>query len=119
MYWMDSAVRIRCYVGQAMTGGNGSDFYYLDSVLDVVVEDSTPLSGADLVFASVSGYTLAANVENLSLIGTAVSGTGNSLNNRIVGNALANNLNGGDGNDLIDGQVGKDTMAGGLGNDTF
>jgi len=102
-----------------MAGGSGNDLYYLDSLLDVVVEDSSSTGGADLVVASVSGYTLAANVENLSLTGTAVSGTGNSLNNRIVGNGLANNLNGGDGDDLIDGQAGKDTMTGGVGNDTF
>jgi hypothetical protein len=33
-------------------------------------------------------YTLAANLENLFLQGTAINGTGNELNNSITGNAI-------------------------------
>ncbi|MGO4843796.1 calcium-binding protein, partial [Rhizobiaceae sp. 2RAB30] len=53
--------------------------------------------------------TLVANLENLILTGSALAGTGNSLNNVITGNALANTLNGG---------TGSDPLAGGLGDDT-
>ncbi len=102
-----------------LIGGDGNDKYYLDSVSDSVVEAATTSSGVDLVFASVSGYTLAANVENLNLIGTATTGTGNTLNNRIIGNELNNTLNGGDGNDYLDGGIGNDSMVGGLGDDVY
>lgn len=107
-----------------MIGGDGNDKYYVDSISDSVVEAALPInpsftSGEDIVFASVSGYTLANNVENLTLIGTAISGTGNALNNRIFGNDSNNNLNGGGGNDYLDGGLGKDTMAGGLGDDVY
>jgi hypothetical protein len=52
------------------------------------VEDAG--SGIDLVQASVS-LRLGANVENLTLTGTAaINGTGNELNNVITGNGGAN-----------------------------
>jgi Ca2+-binding RTX toxin-like protein len=63
---------------------------------------------------------LGANVENLTLTGTAaIDGTGNSLDNLLTGNAAANTLWGGDGNDTLDGKAGNDTMTGGLGNDIY
>jgi Ca2+-binding RTX toxin-like protein len=40
----------------------------------------------------------------------AINGTGNTLNNTLIGNGAANTLNGG---------VGADTMTGGAGNDTY
>ena len=65
-------------------------------------------------------YTLAANVENLTLTGTtAINGTGNTLNNLLTGNSANNSLSGGAGNDTIDGGAGNDTMVGGAGNDTY
>jgi Ca2+-binding RTX toxin-like protein len=57
------------------------------------------------------------NVENLRLIGSAVSGTGNALNNSIAGNELANTLNGLDGDDTLLGRGGDDTLIGGTGDD--
>jgi Ca2+-binding RTX toxin-like protein len=51
-----------------------------------------------------------ANVENLTLTGTAANGTGNSMSNFLTGNNSNNNLNGG---------AGIDTMIGGAGNDTY
>jgi Ca2+-binding RTX toxin-like protein len=45
-------------------------------------------------------HTLAANVENLTLTGTAaINGTGNALDNVLTGNSAANVLTGGAGND--------------------
>jgi len=74
----------------------------------VVIEDAG--AGIDLVQSSVT-FALAANVENLTLTGTAaINGTGNSVANRIVGNGADNVLNGGGG---------ADSMAGGAGNDTY
>jgi len=55
-------------------------------------------------------YTLGANVENLTLTGAAANGTGNTLNNVIVGNAAANVLTGGDGADTLTGAGGANTF---------
>ena len=51
-------------------------------------------------------------------MGPAIVGTGNELNNGIVGNSLANKLNGGGGDDTLYGGAGNDTLDGGAGNDT-
>jgi Ca2+-binding RTX toxin-like protein len=90
-----------------MVGGTGNDTYVVDSAGDTVNEAAG--AGTDRVNAYVSD-TLDANVENLYLYGSAISGTGNTLNNIIYGNSNANTLNGGAGND---------TMVGGTGNDTY
>ncbi|MGH9957968.1 MAG: putative Ig domain-containing protein, partial [Pyrinomonadaceae bacterium] len=80
-----------------LTGKSGNDSYVVDNVSDVVVEN--PNEGTDTVLSSV-GHTLSANVENLTLTGTAsINGTGNSLNNILAGNSAANVLAGGGGND--------------------
>ena len=100
-----------------LTGGLGNDSYKVDNVGDLILENAA--EGTDLVSATVS-YSLAANVENLTLAGTlAIDGTGNALANSLVGNAAANHLAGLDGNDTLDGGAGADTMGGGLGNDTY
>jgi len=100
-----------------MSGAAGNDSYVVDDAGDVVIEASVS-GGNDLVTSSIN-YALTANVENLTLTGSAVIGTGNELNNVLTGNAAANTLNGGDGNDTLNGGVGSDTMVGGLGNDTY
>jgi len=69
---------------------------------------------------SSATYTLAANVENLTLAGSSgLGGTGNALDNVLTGNSGANSLTGGAGNDTLDGGAGNDTMVGGTGNDTY
>jgi Ca2+-binding RTX toxin-like protein len=58
------------------------------------------------------------DIENLTLTGTgAINGTGNTLDNIIVGNDGANKLDGGLGADTLSGGLGADTVAGGGGDD--
>jgi Ca2+-binding RTX toxin-like protein len=103
-----------------MRGGDGSDFYFVDSVFDVVQEFfADPLSGDDTVQASVS-FTLSLGIDNLFLAGAgAIAGTGNALNNRIVGNGAANTLRGLAGNDTLNGLGGNDNLDGGDGDDSL
>ncbi|MEK6245051.1 MAG: DUF4214 domain-containing protein [Pseudomonadota bacterium] len=91
-----------------MVGGAGNDTYVVDNAGDVVTENLN--EGTDAVQSSIV-YTLGANLENLTLTGSAnVNGTGNGLANVLTGNS---------GNNLLDGGAGADTMAGGAGNDTL
>ncbi|WP_034292686.1 cadherin-like domain-containing protein [Herbaspirillum sp. RV1423] len=121
----------------AMTGGTGDDIYVVDDRGDTVIEKEN--EGVDTVRTSLDGYVLAANVENLTLtdvanaaneaapvmgeipIGTgsgfsplmgyfAQRGTGNDLDNILVGNRTDN---------VLDGGKGADRMIGGVGNDTY
>jgi Ca2+-binding RTX toxin-like protein len=80
-----------------LVGGLGDDTYVVDNVGDTVTELAN--QGTDTVQSSVT-FTLAVNVENLILTGTAaINGTGNTLNNTLTGNSAANVLTGGAGND--------------------
>jgi Ca2+-binding RTX toxin-like protein len=101
-----------------MYGGAGDDVYWVDSSADKVFESTN--EGIDTVMSSVD-YTIAdkVNVENITLVGDAVSAVGNNSSNVLRGNERDNSLSGGGGNDLLDGGVGADTMAGGTGNDTY
>ena len=101
----------------AMIGGTGDDSYYVDNSGDVVTEQAG--EGTDWVYALVS-HTLAANVENMTLTGTAaINGTGNGLANVITGNAEANVLTGSSGNDSLNGGAGADTLSGNAGSDSL
>src|SRR2546423_121725 len=65
-----------------MAGGAGNDTYVVDSASDVVTEAAG--QGIDTVQSSVS-YTLGANVENLTLTGSAsVNAPGRKLNNALT-----------------------------------
>lgn len=100
-----------------MTGGSGNDTYVVDNTNDTTSENAA--EGTDLVQASVT-YTLAANIENLTLTGAdAINGTGNALANTITGNAANNTLNGGDGQDTLNGNGGTDILNGGNGADSI
>jgi Ca2+-binding RTX toxin-like protein len=101
----------------SMAGGAGDDTYVVNSTSDIVTENAN--EGIDLVQSSVT-WTLGANLENLTLTGTANrNGTGNSLDNIIVGNSGNNLLVGGAGNDSLSGGAGNDTLRGGAGVDTL
>ncbi len=110
-----------------LKGGNGDDTYHLDDMTrlgqiasyifyDEVTEKLN--GGIDTIYISpfnalVNFYTLAANVENGIINGTAAFNlTGNILANSLIGNSGANVLNGG-----IDAL--SDTLIGGFGNDTY
>jgi len=94
--------------GDAMAGGAGNDTYVVDVAGDTATESAG--EGTDLVQSAIA-WTLAANIESLTLTGAAaINGTGNALANMLVGNAAAN---------VLDGGAGSDTMRGGAGNDTY
>jgi Ca2+-binding RTX toxin-like protein len=98
-----------------MAGGQGDDTYFVDDVGDSTNE--LVRQGVDTVHATLS-WILQANVERLALDGSGdISGTGNALDNVLVGNGGANSLDGGAGNDLLNGGLGADTLIGGAGND--
>ena len=102
--------------GDRLAGGAGNDTYTVNAAGDVIVEALN--QGTDLVNATIPSYTLAANVENLTFIGSGdFAGTGNGLFNAITGGAGNDTLRGGAGNDTIHGGAGNDQIYGGIQND--
>jgi Ca2+-binding RTX toxin-like protein len=93
----------------SMAGGLGDDRYIVDSTTDRVTETSTA-AGKDRV-RSFESFTLGAYVEELELTGgKSINGTGNTLDNLLIGNAFAN---------VLDGKTGADDMRGGAGDDVY
>ena len=90
-----------------LTGGAGNDTYIVGED-DVVVELSG--EGDDTVMSDAS-YTLGDHIENLILTGGGnIDGTGNALDNTLIGNS---------GNNTLAGAAGVDVMLGGLGDDLY
>ena len=123
----------------SLIGGAGNDIYVVDDLGDIVIETLTiaQLGGIDTVKSAIS-YTLGANVDRLTLLNVSsdplnlalnnINGTGNALNNILIGNGGDNTLDGkegadtllgGAGIDMLDGGTGNDSMNGGLGNDIY
>ncbi|NJL23087.1 MAG: calcium-binding protein [Leptolyngbyaceae cyanobacterium SM1_3_5] len=99
-----------------MNGGAGDDTFVVDSDRDRIIGAEN--DGLDTVISSVS-YVLADNLENLTLIGNALFGQGNGLNNVITGNNFSNTLLGLQGDDTLLGGAGNDTLLGGEGIDSM
>ncbi|MDQ8699025.1 M10 family metallopeptidase C-terminal domain-containing protein [Hyphomicrobium sp. LHD-15] len=110
-----------------MFGGAGDDTYVVDNARDLVTEGAN--AGTDTILTTLRSYTLGADVENLTFIGSgAFKASGNALDNVITGGAgkdvLSGNggndhLIGGDGADILIGGAGADTLTGGAGADVF
>lgn len=89
-----------------LTGGAGNDTFVVtagDTVSDASAADT------DLVKSSVDSV-LPSNIENLTLTGGAIFGSGNAVGNTIIGTT---------GNNILNGAAGNDTLKGGAGNDTY
>jgi Ca2+-binding RTX toxin-like protein len=89
-----------------LAGGAGNDTYLFEDDIDTIAEDLD--DGRDTVLSRISGATLAANVEDGVLLGSAISLTGNELSNVLTGNNAANTLDGGAGADVLIGGKGND-----------
>ncbi|MBD3884738.1 hypothetical protein IFO70_23660 [Phormidium tenue FACHB-886] len=116
-------------------GDTGNDIYIVDSSDDSV--NDSPMTGIETVLASVSwdfrkrspndSFETATGLDNLTLTGNAaINGTGNDLNNTLIGNRANNILNGDAGNDILNGYGTTvtndsqfDTLIGGAGADQF
>lgn len=91
-----------------MIGGSGNNVFYVDDIGDIVIKQGN--RGFSEVKSTIS-YQLTDNIKTLTLLGSDdLNGTGNDLNNLILGNS---------GNNIIDGGMGSDYMKGGQGNDTY
>lgn len=98
-------------------GGKGNDVYVVENSGDKTIEKAG--QGTDIVLSTVT-FTLSANVEKLVLKGVGnIGGTGNALDNLVVGNLANNLLQGGLGNDTLLGGAGNDTIEGGAGHDSM
>jgi Ca2+-binding RTX toxin-like protein len=86
-----------------LNGGLGNDTYTVDSVLDVIAGEDSNLLQIDGISSwidwSLDTRADCVNIENLTLLGFALAGTGNGRNNRIVGNQEDNELFGLGGQD--------------------
>jgi trimeric autotransporter adhesin len=112
---LDGIAGIDTYIG-----GTGNDVYYMYDHNTVIVENSTEGTDTILYVSQQNSYTMAANVENLTLLNTAGTDiTCNSENNVITANSGSSTILGADGNDTLYGMGGNDSLSGGNGNDTL
>jgi Ca2+-binding RTX toxin-like protein len=101
-----------------MDGGADNDVYAVMLLSDLVIEQAG--GGHDKALVTVSGYTLAANVEDGKVnLASGLQLLGNELDNGLTGNAGDDALVGFLGNDVIAGAGGIDEVQGREGNDTL
>lgn len=107
-----------------LAGGTGNDTYVINTSTDVVTEAAS--EGDDTVqvaFTAAGAYALTANVERATIAPSttflAISLTGNSQDNTLIGSWSNNVLRGGLGNDTLVGIWGRDTIDGGADEDTL
>ena len=110
-------------------GGAGDGLYYIHSTLDLISERAYGGSGIDGVvvigafdFSLSDRVHIKGDVEDLTLSGLTgqenINGTGNALDNKILGTSGGSNiLSGLGGDDDMDGRAGNDTLIGGAGAD--
>jgi Ca2+-binding RTX toxin-like protein len=117
-----------------IVGGAGSDRLYGTGGADYIFGDEMPegfvlpssfvgdflwLQDERTIVAS-SSMALGSNALNITATGkTALTLTGNSLNNVMIGNAGKNMITAVAGDDMISGGYGNDTLSGGSGKDVF
>ena len=97
----------------SMNGEGGDDLYRVNVATDKVIELLTQAKGGGIdTIESEGTYSLAllANVENLTLVGSAINATGNALVNTLIGNAAGNILDGKAGADILKGGAGTTSM---------
>gem|GEM_PF-250245 len=99
------------YGADQLVGGSGDDTYWVNEADDVIIEQVG--EGTDIVRSTAYSYTLAANVEHLTLVegSDAYNGIGNALDNVLTGNSNDNRMDGGTGADVMIGGDGNDTYA--------
>ncbi|WP_162245024.1 calcium-binding protein [Rhizobium sp. Root1212] len=110
----------------ALIGGAGDDTYVLGAENDTVSDSAGRDTITSTITRSLTGFS---SIENLTLLGTGnIDGTGNTLDNIVLGNAGKNTLAGGNGkdalkgnggDDILKGDTGDDILFGGLGKDTL
>jgi Ca2+-binding RTX toxin-like protein len=102
-----------------IVGGTGDDTIVVYHSTDNVVEKAG--AGVDTILCKATSYTLAPNVDNLTLMGNYNHNvTGSGLNNLIIASSGNDVINGGGGNDIIVAGTGADVLTGGgTGEDMF
>jgi beta-glucanase (GH16 family) len=96
--------------GDTFIGSSGDNTFYVNNITDVV-QVASGLSGVKSIVSWSGGYTLPANVQNLTFFGAWNWGAGNALNNLII--------MGGNDHATLDGGGGNDVLVGGLGENDF
>jgi Ca2+-binding RTX toxin-like protein len=100
-----------------LVGGSGNDTFVIGNSGDVIQDTSTTATNTA---KSAVSYSLATNVNNLLLTGSAaIVGTANAGNDSLTGNSGADTLIGGAGADTLVAGTGVGTLIGGSGNTTF
>ncbi len=127
-FFLDKYLTLHATATDVLVGGTGDDTYSVFEAGDAIIEK--PNQGRDAVTAYYDA-TLGPNVEDLQLVESTrqavISGSGNELNNVLIGNTQDNVLDGRAGNDTIFGSSAPywpdvhggdaDTIFGGDGND--